>query len=37
MIRKILVLTLLAVAATAIGMTIASRDEIERFRRLREL
>jgi len=37
MIRKFLVLTLLALAAGAIGMTLASRDEIDRYRNLADM
>lgn len=37
MIRKFLLLTLLACTAGAIGMTIASREEIGRYRSLREM
>ncbi len=37
MIRKILVLSLLAAVAGVIGMTIASREEIVRYRSLRDM
>lgn len=37
MIRKFLMFTLFAVIAGAIGMTLASRDEIDRYRILREM
>lgn len=37
MIRKFLKLSLFALVVGAIGMTIASRDEIDRYRNLREM
>jgi hypothetical protein len=37
MIRKFLFLVVLAVVASAIGMTLASRDEIARYRSIREM
>jgi hypothetical protein len=37
MIRKLLVFAVLAVAAGAIGMAVASRDEINRYRAIREM
>ncbi len=37
MTRKILLLVLLAIAAVAVGMTVASRDEIARYRAMREM
>jgi len=37
MIRKFLLLTLLGFAALAVGMTVASRDEIDRYRTLADM
>lgn len=37
MIRKLLLFVLLAIAAGAIGLTLASRDEITRYRAIREM
>lgn len=37
MIRKLLFFVLFAIAAGAIGMTVASRDEIARYRTMREM
>jgi hypothetical protein len=37
MIRKLLVFALLGIAAGAIGMAVASRDEINRYREIRRM
>jgi hypothetical protein len=37
MIRKILLFALLGIAAGAIAMAVASRDEINRYRAIREM
>jgi hypothetical protein len=37
LIRKLLVIALLAVAATAAALAVASRDEIARYRAMREM
>lgn len=37
MIRKFLLFVLLVTAALAVGMTVASRDEITRYRTMRQM
>jgi len=37
LIRKLLVVVLLAVAAAAVALAVASRDEIARYRAMREM
>lgn len=37
MIRKFVLFVLLAITATAVGLTVASRDEIARYRSIRQM